>query len=282
MRPSENVLDPTLTPAVVPVPRPVDQALRYLSMSANHGRLWIGMAAGLAFTGRRGRRAAVRGMASLGAASLVSNAVIKPVVGRRRPDIERTSFGRRVTKAPWTSSFPSGHAASAAAFTTGASMEFPAAAALLVPLGAAVAYSRVHVGVHHRSDVWAGAAVGVGMAVLGRTLWPVKPPGPALMAAGDAPTLPHGAGLTVVVNKESGGAHGAGRSIARALPEATIIEWDPQTDLEAAVGDDALALGVAGGDGTVATVAQIAHRRQLPLAVFPAGTLNHLGAALLQ
>ena len=32
---------------------------------------------------------------------------------------------------------------------------------ILAPLAAAVAYSRVHVGVHYRSDVWAGAAVGL-------------------------------------------------------------------------------------------------------------------------
>ena len=34
----------------------------------------------------------------------------------------------------------------------------------IVPLAAAVAYSRVHVGVHYRSDVWAGAAVGMTVA----------------------------------------------------------------------------------------------------------------------
>jgi diacylglycerol kinase family enzyme/membrane-associated phospholipid phosphatase len=280
MRTSEHVLDPTVAPAVFPVPQPIDRAVRLLSMSANHGRLWMGVAAGLAMTGRRGRRAAIRGMASLGAASLVSNAVIKPLVGRRRPDIERTAFGRRVSKAPWTSSFPSGHAASAAAFAAGASMEFPPAATVLVPLGAAVGYSRVHVGVHHRSDVWAGAAVGVGMAVLGRTLWPVKPWGPALMAAGSAPALPGGAGLTVVVNEKAGSADDAARSIARALPAARILRWDPDTDLDSAIGDDPMALGVAGGDGTVASVAQIAHRRGLPLAVFPAGTLNHFAKAV--
>ena len=280
MSPSENVLDPSAAPAVVPVPQPVDHLLRYLSMSANHGRLWMGMAAGLALTGKRGRRAAIRGMVTLGAASFVSNAVVKPMVGRRRPNIERTSFGRRVDKAPWTSSFPSGHAASAAAFATGASMEFPGASALLVPLGAAVAYSRVHVGVHHRSDVWAGAAIGIGMAVLGKALWPVKPWGAALMAAGDAPALPRGAGLTVVVNNLSGSSDGAADSITKALPDANVIEWDPETDLEGLIGDDVVALGVAGGDGTVASVAQVAHDRGLPLAVFPAGTLNHFAKAL--
>jgi undecaprenyl-diphosphatase len=83
-------------------------------------------------------------------------------------------------------------------------MEFPPAGAVLIPLAAAVGYSRVHVGVHHRSDVWAGAAVGVTLAVIGRSLWPVKPWGPALMAAGTAPSLPEGKGLTVIVNQASG------------------------------------------------------------------------------
>jgi len=280
MPPSENVLDPTETPAVAPVPRPIDHALRYLSMSANHGRLWMGVAAGLALTGKRGRRAAIRGLVTLGASSFVSNVVVKPVVGRRRPDIERTSFGRRVDKAPWTSSFPSGHAASAAAFATGASMELPAASALLVPLAAAVAYSRVHVGVHHRSDVWAGAAIGVGMAVLGKGMWPVKPWGPALTAAGDAPALLGGAGLTVVVNNRSGSSDGAAGSIGTALPDAKVVEWDTSADLAGLIGDGVIALGVAGGDGTVASVAQVAHHRRLPLAVFPTGTLNHFAKAL--
>ncbi len=103
-------------------------------------------------------------------------------------------LARRIGRMPWTSSFPSGHAASAAAFAAGATMELPVAGPVLVPLAAAVAYSRVHVGVHYRSDVWAGAAVGLTCAVVGRKLWPVKPWGPALMAPGNAPALPGGEG----------------------------------------------------------------------------------------
>jgi len=98
-------------------------------------------------------------------------------------------LARRIHRMPWTSSFPSGHAASAAAFAAGATMELPMAGPILVPLAAAVAYSRVHVGVHYRSDVWAGAAIGLTCAVIGRVLWPVKPWGPALMAPGNAPAL---------------------------------------------------------------------------------------------
>ena len=61
---------------------------------------------------------------------------------------------------------------------------------------------------------------------------------------------------------------------------ATVLEWDPTPTSGALIDGDPQALGVAGGDGTVASVAQIAHERGLPLAVFPAGTLNHFAKAL--
>jgi undecaprenyl-diphosphatase len=138
----------------------------------------------------------------------------------------------------------------------------------------------VHVGVHYRSDVWAGAAVGISVALIGRAMWPVKPWGPALTAAGTAPALPEGAGLTVILNAKSGSSDGTAESITRMLPKARIVEWEPGTDIEDLVTDLPRALGVAGGDGTVAAVAQLAHRHHLPLAVFPAGTLNHFAKAL--
>lgn len=268
MRVTDEVPDSETILAVTPLARPVDQALRFLTRSADHGRLWIALAAVGALTGKRSRRASLRGVASLGAASFVSNVVVKPLIGRRRPDLERTQLARQIGEVPWTSSFPSGHAASAAAFAAGATMELPAAGVLLAPLAAAVAYSRVHVGVHYRSDIWAGAAVGLTLAVVGRKLWPVKPWGPALMAAGTAPSLPGGQGLTVIINKLSGSSDGAAESIGKALPKSTMLEWDPTTDLGELIDGDPQALGVAGGDGTVASVAQIAHDRGLPWRCF--------------
>lgn len=280
MRTTDELPNIDIVPAPIPMAKPVDHALRMLTKTADHGRLWMSIAAVGALTGKRTRRASLRGIATLGAASFVANTIIKPLIGRRRPDPDRTSIARRIGHLPWTSSFPSGHAASAAAFAAGATMELPAAGPVLIPLAAAVAYSRVHVGVHFRSDVWAGAAVGLTLAVVGRTLWPVKPWGPALMAAGTAPSLPRGKGLTVVVNRASGSSDDAGDAIAGLLPEAIIVHWDPDTDLATLIEGEPRALGVAGGDGTVAAVAQLAHDRGLPLAVFPAGTLNHFAKAL--
>jgi len=73
--------------------------------------LWVGLAAVLAATGDRGRRAALRGGACYGAAAVVANLVVKPVVHRSRPP--GAGKGR---PGPVTSSFPSGHAATDLAF----------------------------------------------------------------------------------------------------------------------------------------------------------------------
>ncbi|RIJ70689.1 phosphatase PAP2 family protein [Nakamurella silvestris] len=285
VRTTDELPDPREVPPVTPMPHPIDVALRNLTLSANHGRLWMGVAAAGVIAGGRWRRAGIRGLLSLSAASLISNSLIKPVVKRRRPDIERTKLARRIGHKPWTSSFPSGHSASAAAFATGAALELPRAGLVLGPLAAAVAYSRVHVGVHYPSDVVVGAAVGATTAVIGRKLWPVRPAAAALCAEATAPALPQGKGLAVVVNTKSGSAEDAASSISQILPGAVIIEWDPSDDAPEIA--DLLdehsglrALGVAGGDGTVATVAGIALERGLPLAVFPAGTLNHFAKAL--
>lgn len=280
MKPSDTAPDPTIVPAAHPLPQPVDVALRRLTTAANHGLLWFGIGAAGALLGKRPRRAAIRGTVSLAMSSFVANSVVKPLVGRRRPDIDRTVTARRIGRTPWTSSFPSGHAASAAAFATGAALEFPVSAALLAPLAGAVGYSRVHVGVHYPSDVAVGAGLGIATALVLQKLWPAKPYAPADMEPGQAPALPGGDGLTVVLNSRSGTSDGAEDAITALLPRARIVHWDVEKDLGESVGAGMRALGVAGGDGTVASVAGLAQERALPLAVFPAGTLNHFAGAL--
>jgi PAP2 superfamily len=57
----------------------------------------------------------------------------------------------RLRRMPRTSSFPSGHSASALAFAVAATRELPEAGPLLLPLATAVAHSRVYAGGHHRA-----------------------------------------------------------------------------------------------------------------------------------
>ena len=79
-----------------PAARTVDVALRVLTNAANKGVLWFGVAAVGSLLGKRPRRAAVRGLLSLGAASLTANVLIKPFVSRGRPGLERTALARRL------------------------------------------------------------------------------------------------------------------------------------------------------------------------------------------
>ena len=67
---------------------------------------------------------------------------------------------------PGSTSFPSGHAASAFAFAYAVGRHLPALAVPIRLLAAAVAYSRVHTGVHYPGDVVIGSVTGAGTAAM--------------------------------------------------------------------------------------------------------------------
>jgi membrane-associated phospholipid phosphatase len=169
-----KVVDTAVYGAIAAAETPqLDRGMRALSRTADHGKLWLGAAGALAlFGGHRGRAAARGGIVSLGIASGVANLVGKPLTTRRRPERqELEELAARRVPMPRTSSFPSGHAASAFGFATGAGAAWPAASAPLRALATLVGYSRVHTGVHYPADVVAGAFLGVSAAELaGRLL----------------------------------------------------------------------------------------------------------------
>jgi undecaprenyl-diphosphatase len=153
----------------------LDEAMRRLSRAADHSLLWLGAGAGIATCGGSGgRRAVRRGLVSLGLASAFANLVAKPLTVRRRPQREEVeALARRHVPMPRSSSFPSGHAASAFAFATGVGAAQPNLSVPLRALATLVGYSRVHTGVHYPADVLAGAFIGVTAAELaGRLLDP--------------------------------------------------------------------------------------------------------------
>lgn len=259
---------------------PVDRAMRMLSRSANKSRLWLALAAAGAFVPGATRRAAVRGVGALAATSLITNAVLKPLTRRNRPLADLTPVVRRLRRPPRTTSFPSGHAASAAAFAAGVGLEAPALGAAVAPLAAAVGYSRIHVGVHHVSDVVAGAALGTAVALGTRRWWPVRPAGPTpVRRQVAAPAITAGEGLVIVINQGAGGDDPVSQ-IRDRLPAAELVVLEPGrgADVDAALASRARvarAFGVVGGDGSVAAAAAAALRHNVPLAVFPGGTFNH-------
>lgn len=95
-----------------------------------------------------------------------------------------------------------------------------------------------------------------------------------------------GAGLTIVVNPSAGPLIGRPPSdvLREGLPAARIVEVEDAAELPGALrgaaADGAKALGIAGGDGSVNSAAEAALHSDLPLAIFPTGTLNHLARDL--
>ncbi len=142
----------------------LDFVLPRLTHLCDDGRLWAWISVLLAlFAGRRGRRAARAGILSLAVASPVVNGPIKWIVRRPRPPSELVPEVRRIRNVPRTTSFPSGHSASAWCYSVAASLEAPILAPVLLPLAAAIAYSRVYTGAHYPGDAIAGSIVGAGM-----------------------------------------------------------------------------------------------------------------------
>jgi membrane-associated phospholipid phosphatase len=146
----------------------LDGPVRRLSHAADYSRLWLGIAALIALlAGGRGRRAALEGVVSIGVTSATVNLGLKTLHRRRRPERVETELSRtRHVPMPRSSSFPSGHAASAFAFAYAIGRHLPGLAVPIRLLAAGVGYSRVHTGVHYPGDVVVGSIIGAGTAAM--------------------------------------------------------------------------------------------------------------------
>jgi membrane-associated phospholipid phosphatase len=162
-------IDQAVYAAIARTPTPtLDREMSTLSHAANYSRLWMGSAAAIALVGGHpGRRAAVQGLTSVAVTSSVVNLAVKRVGRRQRPDRagEDVPAARHVVM-PTSLSFPSGHSAAAFAFATGVGNRLPVVAVPLHAIAGVVAYSRVHTGVHHPSDVVVGSVLGTVLAQL--------------------------------------------------------------------------------------------------------------------
>ena len=147
--------------ALAHAPERVRWVRRY-SRLGEHGAVWlaIGTLGSAADAQRRGHW--VRATACVGAAYLLSTS-IKLAIGRRRPLIEDLPH---LMATPTGLSFPSSHSTSSFAAAQAFAGLLPRTP--LFGAAAAMAFSRLYLGVHYPSDVAAGAALGTAIGVLGR------------------------------------------------------------------------------------------------------------------
>lgn len=125
------------------------------------------------------RRLPTTAVAAAGAAAVAEGVtvVLKHVTERARPPLADPAIQAMISL-PDSTSFPSGHAATAFAAATAVGILHPRFRVPLLALAGMVALSRVYLGVHFWSDVLVGALLGVAIGLLTVRLFQRDRPGP--------------------------------------------------------------------------------------------------------
>ena len=265
----------------------IDRGLKGLSNSANRSVLWLAIAVLLGiFGGHRGRRAALRGVISIAITSTLVNLPLKYLARRDRPPMGRGDRPLPVSL-PGSFSFPSGHAASAFAFTTGLALEDHRLLGPILPLAAGVAYSRIHLRVHYPLDVLAGITIGTAMGLASepvvrviRQWWDATVPVPEAERAQTNEVIlvasPHaGRGADLKRARTAMGATGL-----KIVADLSVEDIAQLPGMLSRNGSSTPIVVAAGGDGTVGSVANAVIGTPAVMAILPLGTSNDFARSL--
>jgi undecaprenyl-diphosphatase len=156
--------------------RVADRVFYAASALGDHGLIWLLLAVirGLTSpdTPPESWRATMRAAGAIGIESIVVNGPVKWIFRRARP-IGSVVAAPHPLRTPRTSSFPSGHATSAFCAATLLSDGDPVRRPVYFALAVVVAWSRVHVRLHHASDVIGGAIIGTILGQVFKRLMPL-------------------------------------------------------------------------------------------------------------
>ncbi len=141
----------------------VDRLFYTASEAADFSVLWHTLGVAQAIV-KDDPKVAIAVSTALGLESALINGPVKSMFRRSRP-VQETPRPYNLRQ-PKTSSFPSGHAS--AAMVAAAMLSRNGGGPLWYTLGAIVATSRIHVRIHHASDVVGGVVAGVALGALAR------------------------------------------------------------------------------------------------------------------
>ncbi len=143
----------------------LDRIFYSASEAADFSLLWHTLGVAQAIV-KNDPRIALTLSVALGVESALINGPVKSIFKRTRPT--RATPRPMKLRQPRTSSFPSGHAS--AAMVAAAMLSRHGGAPIWYALGGVVAGSRIHVRIHHGSDVVGGLVAGVALGAVARRI----------------------------------------------------------------------------------------------------------------
>lgn len=148
---------------------PLTVVMRWFTRAGAAGALWGFIAAGAFLVSGLQAKNLLLPWAAIALSWTLAEGT-KHLFDRSRPFIYDTTIAPLI-KTPSSSSFPSGHSATAAAGALTLSVLYPAYAIILVPAGLLTILSRVYLGVHYPLDVLAGSGIGLITASVLMLVW---------------------------------------------------------------------------------------------------------------
>lgn len=141
---------------------PAQRAVTAYTTAGEHAALWYAVGLTAMAVDRANADHYRRALVGVFATQL-TNTAVKGVFRRRRPSLEELPA---LVKVPTSLSFPSAHSSTSFCAARAFSATLPARP--LYAAAAAMALSRVYVGVHYPSDIAVGAGLGLAMGSLAR------------------------------------------------------------------------------------------------------------------